>query len=112
MLWPNPAVLTAGRIALATDAFAAPARPEIEIKALESLYRKLRRWIQARYTNQLACFATNMPEHERQILPVRILWLGPSARRWLDTNSEAALRQFRGGSAAFVLEHRRADSVA
>jgi hypothetical protein len=97
-------LLTAGRIALTTTGLDREPLFQPESAAvLERAYKGLRRWLQARYTNDLVGYSEFFPVGQRKVAPVRYFWLGPHARAWLLHHPGAVLRQFRTGRVVLQL---------
>ena len=106
-------LVTAGRIALATTGLDREPLFQPESAAvLERAYRGLRRWLQARYINDLVCYSEFFPVGQRKVSPARSFWLGPHARAWLLHHPGAVLRQFRTGAVVFVPTHSNATANA
>ncbi len=99
-------VLTAGRIALATTDRDGHSLYPDSAPALERIYKQMRRWLQARYSNRLVCYSEFFPVGQRKVQGARMFWLGPHAASWLTAEPHAVLRQFRDGRVIFDFETR------
>jgi len=84
-------ILTEGRIAVATE----PCSKQ-EARRLEERYRRLRKWLKARYRNSVMCWHPDKPDVSA--------WVGPHAIDWVKSGVGREFRQFREGSAAVLCD--------
>ncbi len=92
-------VLTAGRIAIASTDLEGCSNISSH-EEIESLYKKLRRWLKKKSHNKLVCYNEKLKEPTTQ--PIKNFWLAPSAEVELK-ESGVKLKQFESGNVAFKL---------
>ncbi|GAA6186876.1 MULTISPECIES: hypothetical protein [Alteromonadaceae] len=92
-------ILTSGRIAIASTDLDG-AYNFSSHQAVESLYKKLRKWLKNRSVNSLVCYNETSEKPAKQA--VKTFWLGTGAEKAL-TDSAIKLKQFKMGKAVFEL---------
>jgi hypothetical protein len=97
------AILTAGRIAVATTNLENAVNDTSTQVAVEALYKALRIWIKKRYRNGLVATSDNAPiGPTNPSKPISSMWVGPAACSWLERAREHTFRQFPGGGVRYA----------
>lgn len=90
--------LSAGRISIMTTGFYVHYRSS---KSAESIYKKMRKWIKTRYSNDLVCRNINIKGSE---MKVRYFWVGPYVKQAIEPNKPLVLTIFKNSPVVFEIQ--------